>query len=1353
MKSRTTDTSPPRPASGSKALSGPFGEKGRYQIIKQIGTGGMGAVYLATDTRMERSVALKVTHFSANDEEMRDRFIREARLLAKISHPNLGVVYDVDEFDGTHFQTMEYIEGKSLASYIKSRRMTPKQAVTLVRKSALALAEAHSKGVVHRDLKPQNIMLRLPGGEPKVIDFGLAVNVSGNTSRLTKSGTQMGTLPYMPIEQINGEITKIGPRSDVNSLGVVLYELLTGTLPFPGEFLTEVLAKMIAGAVPVTQHQTDLDPRLDVIVMKAIAKEPADRYDSMIDFAAALQAFLKSEQSGTPQTSVAGEIASADTARSTDNPVRVSGATDISPATSDPLTTDDDESLALSFFDQLRSENENPPTFVSGVKRPASPSTSGRRAAGSSNANSSSLTSIVKSLPGPIRSLIAPSPDQRTPQRRVTLIALATLLVALLYGVTLWFRSGDALVKVELLTDDIEVTFNNETIKLADGVHEYKVKPGEHTLLIKSGNVEFNTDKFTLKKGDNPAVTVELVKDELVAKFGEAKIGAAVVEPPDLKRLSGQELLTNGGCEQPLNGGQIPGWEATRGDRWTVETREALLFEGKACFRPGRALSSELFQDVSLEPFADSVQNGKLEISFQEHVLSTSATDKARAIVEFRDKTNTAVVDSYDTGFMSLNREWQQIAHARIVPRNTGWVRVRLITSMQDLDDRNVFFDSISLKASTVGSKPLVRIPADAKSFETHFYKYFNEKLPWKAAKAKCESLGGNLVVIDSADENKFVADIIAAATEDESWIGITDEAQEGTWLTVTGQPLAFTNWLQGQPDNKQSREHFALMTNREYLGQRPGWKWCDRNNQDLSLHEPGFVCEWITPSSIAKSLFNGRNLDGWEVGTGAASAWKVSQGELVALGPSDAARGWLVTTKEYRDYRLRFDVKHTSASNSGVGLRAMPGETQNVEVQLHDELKPGTDTSEIQKFGSLYTIASRNRVPKLKPLGEWNQVEIEVRGDDVTVTVNGQQVLNRNLATLATQFPSRTDLTRRSGRIGLQSLIHEVHFRNIEIFELSMPGKERDPIPSESVTKVAVAPQVAKAPFATDKAKLHQKAWADYLGVPVAFENSIGMKFSLIPPGEFSIGGGAESEVEVPDNANLRHRVTLTQPYYLGSYEARQRDYQTVKGNNPSKFSPTNGGSLDHPVETVYYEDIEDFCRKLSAIAGEKNSGRIYRLPTEAEWEHACRAGTITRYSCGETINRTQANFTGPGKEAPAPIGKTTKVSEYAANAWGLFDVHGNVCEWTTDSNVHFTGAAVSDPRVNSNSGMRVFKGGDFGTPELVFLSSGMRYYGGLAATAAHMGFRVLLEVPADAASRQSQFGALKASVKSPGG
>jgi hypothetical protein len=139
-------------------------------------------------------------------------------------------------------------------------------------------------------------------------------------------------------------------------------------------------------------------------------------------------------------------------------------------------------------------------------------------------------------------------------------------------------------------------------------------------------------------------------------------------------------------------------------------------------------------------------------------------------------------------------------------------------------------------------------IPAGAEPFGNQSYKFFGEQLEWKAARAKCESLGGNLVIIDSAEESKFVADLVAAAAWQDAWIGITDEAQEGTWTTVTGQPLAFTNWFPGQPNNKGEGEHFALISNRSAGVESIAWRWSDQPNQARSLHQPGFVCEWKLP-------------------------------------------------------------------------------------------------------------------------------------------------------------------------------------------------------------------------------------------------------------------------------------------------------------------------------------------------------------------------------------------------------------------------------------------------------------------------------------------------------------------------
>ncbi len=198
----------------------------------------MGCVYRAHDTQLGRAVALKIPTSGTQDDAKRaSRFVREARASAILQHPNICTVYDAGQIESQAFIAMEFIEGTSLASLPSAQSPMPQsQAIDMVRKLADALSHAHSKGIVHRDLKPANVMVT-PGGEPKLMDFGLAKRISeGNQldTKLTQDGAVMGTPSYMSPEQVRGDQENIGPVSDVYSLGVMLFELLTGQLPYRG---------------------------------------------------------------------------------------------------------------------------------------------------------------------------------------------------------------------------------------------------------------------------------------------------------------------------------------------------------------------------------------------------------------------------------------------------------------------------------------------------------------------------------------------------------------------------------------------------------------------------------------------------------------------------------------------------------------------------------------------------------------------------------------------------------------------------------------------------------------------------------------------------------------------------------------------------------------------------------------------------------------------------------------------------------------------------------------------------------------------------------------------------------------
>lgn len=268
-------------------------EFGRYRVEKVLGRGGMGCVYLAHDRQLDRSVALKTPRLEkCTTGRVVERFFREARAVAALNHPNICPIYDVGQHAGTPFIAMGYIEGRSLTDYMASGRRHPeRQVAVVIRKIALALHEAHSKGILHRDLKPGNIMIDRRG-EPIVMDFGLACRVGdGSQPRLTQEDTIIGTPAYMSPEQIDGR-DQIGPASDIYSLGVVLYELLTGQCPFTGTVVSVIGQVLHTEPKPVTELRPEISAELGEICRRAIAKAPRDRFASMAEFAKALGAFL-----------------------------------------------------------------------------------------------------------------------------------------------------------------------------------------------------------------------------------------------------------------------------------------------------------------------------------------------------------------------------------------------------------------------------------------------------------------------------------------------------------------------------------------------------------------------------------------------------------------------------------------------------------------------------------------------------------------------------------------------------------------------------------------------------------------------------------------------------------------------------------------------------------------------------------------------------------------------------------------------------------------------------------------------------------------------------------------------------
>jgi hypothetical protein len=260
---------------------------GRYQVLARLGAGGMGSVYRAHDPQLRRDVAIKVPRLDT--PAARERFLREARAAAAVRHPNVCPIHDVGEEAGRPYVVMALVEGGSLAQCLRrlGRFEDCRQAVTLVAQVADALDSVHAAGVIHRDLKPGNILLD-GAGQPLLSDFGLA-RASRDGEPLTVEGTLLGTPAYMAPEQVSPELGPVGPWSDQYSLAVVLYQLLTGRLPFEGS-VTEVIGQIGTKAPPPpSYHRPDLDPALESVLLRALAQQSQDRYSTAGVFARALR--------------------------------------------------------------------------------------------------------------------------------------------------------------------------------------------------------------------------------------------------------------------------------------------------------------------------------------------------------------------------------------------------------------------------------------------------------------------------------------------------------------------------------------------------------------------------------------------------------------------------------------------------------------------------------------------------------------------------------------------------------------------------------------------------------------------------------------------------------------------------------------------------------------------------------------------------------------------------------------------------------------------------------------------------------------------------------------------------------
>lgn len=435
---------------------------GRFEIRGVLGSGAFGKVYLAFDPRLGREVAVKVPlESTVKTENERTQFLKEARSAATINHPNVCQVHEVGEADGRPYIVMALVRGQSLADTLITRQepLPEKQAALVVRKIALALAAAHDSGIVHRDLKPANVMFDRERKDIVVMDFGLARGPRLGDARGTQSGVIMGTPAYMSPEQARGDSKGVGPPGDIFSLGVILYELLAGVRPFSGT-ATEVIGQILhVSPEPPSRHRSGIDPRLEAACLKAMAKDPAARFATMKEFAAAVDAVLRAPTPAGP---------AADTARA--GTTRQEG---------DNQSTSTSNNLA-EVFAALSDDRKQARAETAAVVEAA----------------------IAK---------------HRTPRWIFLLVGLLFVggLTAL-GGIVFFSRSDKVEVSLSLVLKDVDLSdkslgfFLDDEPVAADALAEpVELKPGVHIFTVKRGKDIVKRVEIRVEGGKNPGIQVE----------------------------------------------------------------------------------------------------------------------------------------------------------------------------------------------------------------------------------------------------------------------------------------------------------------------------------------------------------------------------------------------------------------------------------------------------------------------------------------------------------------------------------------------------------------------------------------------------------------------------------------------------------------------------------------------------------------------------------------------------------------------------------------------------------------------------------------------------------------------------
>nr|MBC8875047.1 SUMF1/EgtB/PvdO family nonheme iron enzyme [Planctomycetota bacterium] len=1227
---------------------------GHFRLIEVLGQGAFGTVHRAYDSRLDREVALKVPRKEMfQTEEHFKRFLREARAAANLRHPNICPVYEIGDQDGQHYIVMAYIAGKDLRSVIeREKEIDQRKAALAVRKLALALEEAHQKGIVHRDLKPSNIMIDRRG-EPVIMDFGLAQRSTASESQITHNGQLLGTPAYMSPEQARGDIETTGPASDIFSLGVILYELLCGERPFNGP-VTAVLVQ-IATQEPASPsvNRPDLDPRLEAICLKAMAKDSEDRYASMRQFADELKGYLKSTTSETSHS----------------KPDAPSAAV----AQADEKGSDENASVVLA--QEPRDDAETGPGIT--------PATAERAQGQGALSDDSISVSLPKaSILIALRRRLSGSRWFPNSWKWLA-VAAGLLFPLLLWGLMISLTTPDGTLIVEIDDPDAIVQVLGDEGKVLveskgkDGQIVFSVDPGKRRVRVEKNGIEVYAEDVTVVSGGNMPIR---------ARWEPPTIPAKAADDPDSLLLVNFDAPTTALFPDPLldyasdydgistrtildSPGALGSAQALR---WSYQTKKDVWVQANVVLRGSREQFFDLTPYDSVSFYVKGIR--PRSAAFMIHAKPIGESDVRWSIFGFDCAKEWKKV--------TIDLEPEKLSHLdlrKVFEFSLGYMGSR------DGDENTLWIDEIAchrkpagIAPTASGQPPLAVAPFNAAQAKQH-QKAWADYLGVPVER-DFELPGGEKLTMMLIPPGEFM-------------MGSSDK--EKTRFRKAPEAVNY----EGAVDQigKEYSQHQVRITRPFWLSRHE----VTRSQFRLFVQETGYTTEAERDEKGGFGYLDGRYAQDprfvWSADLGFP---QTDEHPVVNVSWNDAEAfcKWL-STKQGGRYRLPTQAQWEYACRAGTATAWHCGDDE----------------------GALQDAAwfDRNGEGRTHPVGELrpNGYGLQDMHGNVWEWCADWDESDSGVTSLRTDPGGPTkglDRVRRGGSAYNPGILCRSAYRNSSgprfrvndtgfrvACEIPDTTPESKPVvpgttsagPPAKRQLPPDAPQPAIAPFNTDQAKEHQLAWADYLGVPVEqdFELSGDEKLTmvLIPPGEFMMGSTAEEQARFLEEAKAaddewcveripgegpQHRVRITRPFYLGKCEVTQAQWEAMMGKNPSRFT----GDASHPVEQVSWDDVQQFLARVNGSW--KNQDLECALPTEAQWEYACRAGTTTLWHCGnnEAVMQEYAWFT------PNNGGETHPVGKLRPNGFGVHDMHGHVWEWCADwySWDYYTRSLPDDPR-----------------------------------------------------------------------